>query len=600
MPPSPDATSVLERVVHRSARALGGNRWSRRRFLSRSAVVASALVVSPWDFLVRPAGAYAAVCGTDASCAAGYSVFCCTIYAGANLCPPNSFTGGWWKADNSAFCCGGPRYYVDCNASCGSGWGCECETSSATCDNRLIACNQFRYGQCNQEIACYGPVVCRLVTCTPPWEYDPSCTTASATDDNTVTHTAPCLPQPCPSPIIMRYFDLGGPGSYLGAEESLEEPTPGGTWMLFQFGAMYDVFIQGLHAVHGNIWNKYQQLGAQNSFLSYPATDEGGTADGLGRYNHFAAWYDGVNLDNGSIYWTWVTGAWSIHGAIRTHWAGMGWEQSPVGYPVTDESPSADGVGRYNHFVKLGSGGILDTGSIYWSPQTGAWSIHGAIRTHWAALGWEVGPLGYPTSDETGVGDGWGRYNTFAGTGTNGIGAIYWHPWTGPWSVHGAIYAHYQALGGPRGIVGYPLTDETGTPDGLARYNDFTGSGGASIYWTAQTGAWAIYGVFRTTWQALAAGSGPLGYPAFDATSDTAGGVPYSAQPFQHGAIFDSSVGHGCAVYGPIWTKYQSENTALGPLGLPTTSVVTGSNGVQTVTFQHGTLTYDPSTGQVT
>src|SRR6185437_14985412 len=56
-----------------------------------------------------------------------------------------------------------------------------------------VCCNQFRYGQCHQELACVGPVVCRVASCRPPWEVDPTCTTASATANATALHTAPCL-----------------------------------------------------------------------------------------------------------------------------------------------------------------------------------------------------------------------------------------------------------------------------------------------------------------------------------------------------------------------------------------------------------------------
>ena len=56
-----------------------------------------------------------------------------------------------------------------------------------------MCCNQFRYGQCHQELACVGPVVCRVASCRPPWEVDPTCTTASATANETALHTAPCL-----------------------------------------------------------------------------------------------------------------------------------------------------------------------------------------------------------------------------------------------------------------------------------------------------------------------------------------------------------------------------------------------------------------------
>ncbi|TVT17458.1 hypothetical protein FNH05_36025, partial [Amycolatopsis rhizosphaerae] len=90
-------------------------------------------------------------------------------------------------------------------------------------------------------------------------------------------------------------------------------------------------------------------------------------------------------------------------GAIRDRWAALGWEAGPLGYPTTDELATPDGVGRYNHF----SG----PGSIYWSPNTGAHGIYGAIRDKWASMGWETSPLGYPTSDEYDVTGG--RRNDF-------------------------------------------------------------------------------------------------------------------------------------------------------------------------------------------
>jgi len=101
--------------------------------------------------------------------------------------------------------------------------------------------------------------------------------------------------------------------------------------------------------------------------------------------------------DGGSIYWTPNTGAWSVHGAIRGHWESLGWETGPAGYPTTDERTTPDGVGRYNHFT----GG--DGASIYWTPATGAQLVHGAIRDRWASMGWELSSLGYPTSDEFAV-----------------------------------------------------------------------------------------------------------------------------------------------------------------------------------------------------
>ncbi len=134
--------------------------------------------------------------------------------------------------------------------------------------------------------------------------------------------------------------------------------------------------------VGGDIGAKWQSLGAAGGILGAATTNEMGTPDGVGRYNHFV---------NGSIYWTPQLGAHEIHGAIVAKWASMGWEKSSLGYPTTDETGTPDGVGRYNHF---------QNGSIYWTPTTGAFEVEGLIRAKWAELGWEKGPLGYPISDE--------------------------------------------------------------------------------------------------------------------------------------------------------------------------------------------------------
>ncbi|MGW4435234.1 LGFP repeat-containing protein [Streptomyces sp. NPDC004596] len=112
-------------------------------------------------------------------------------------------------------------------------------------------------------------------------------------------------------------------------------------------------------------------------------TAEGANPDGRGRSRDF---------EHGTIDWSPQTGAHEVHGAIRDHWAWLGAERF-LGYPITDETGTPDGVGRYNHF---------ENGSIYWTPETGAWEVHGAIRDKWASMGWERSQVGYPTSDEHG------------------------------------------------------------------------------------------------------------------------------------------------------------------------------------------------------
>lgn len=99
---------------------------------------------------------------------------------------------------------------------------------------------------------------------------------------------------------------------------------------------------------------------------------------------------------NCDIYYSPSTGAHEVHGAIRQKYNHKRGPDSDLALPVTDETTTPDGLGRFNHF----SG----NGSIYWHPQTGPMEVRGGIRATWAAQGWERGGLGYPTSDEMRIG----------------------------------------------------------------------------------------------------------------------------------------------------------------------------------------------------
>ena len=99
------------------------------------------------------------------------------------------------------------------------------------------------------------------------------------------------------------------------------------------------------------------------------------------------------NYAGWSVYWSPATGAHIVLGAILATWDRYSRERGLLGYPLTDELGTPDGVGRYNHFSGAG-------GSIYWTPSTGAHEVHGAIMSKWASLGWERSFLGYPISDE--------------------------------------------------------------------------------------------------------------------------------------------------------------------------------------------------------
>lgn len=205
----------MSRAVVGALSRVVAHRTSRRGLLARSALGATALAVAPVAFTLRPVSAHHAICSCAGSrcgcgdlCCDGYSEFCCKL-TGENLCPPNTVVAGWWKADGTGFCDVGdsarPRYYLDCNHLCDDGCGCGrsgvCRSSCTSadcrcaegCDSRKVDCVRFRYGQCNQDIACVGPIACRIVTCVPPWHWDGSCDDTPATNNSTGSHDRPCL-----------------------------------------------------------------------------------------------------------------------------------------------------------------------------------------------------------------------------------------------------------------------------------------------------------------------------------------------------------------------------------------------------------------------
>jgi hypothetical protein len=182
----------------------------------------------------------------------------------------------------------------------------------------------------------------------------------------------------------------------------------------------------------GLIEKKFNDLGGQ-AILGAPLAGVAPTPDNVGAFQHY---------QNGwSIYWSPATDAHEVHGAIRAKWEEFGWERGLLGYPETDETSTPDGVGRFNHF---------QGGSIYWTPVTGAHEVHGAIRDKWAALGWETSHLGFPLTDETPAPDEMGRFNAFQ-NGTiywsPATGAVE-IPVVQTWDVGSITFSDSTALGG--------------------------------------------------------------------------------------------------------------------------------------------------------
>lgn len=213
---------------------------------------------------------------------------------------------------------------------------------------------------------------------------------------------------PVKSPAIPDFPTFAAKHPGLGAPIGGVKQVPGGGYVQqYQNATAYALFGELPHEVHGAIRDKYNQLGGPTGFLGFPTTDETGCPDGIGRFNHF---------NGGSIYYHPSLGAFQIGGLIQDEWNSLGATQ--YGYPNTDESGCADGVGRFNHFTSFLPGNETAVASIYWTPATGAHEVRGAIHTTWAQLGFETSFLGYPITDER-DNDG-GRQSDFQN------GSIFW------------------------------------------------------------------------------------------------------------------------------------------------------------------------------
>ncbi|MFP5256765.1 MAG: hypothetical protein ACLGI8_13060 [Acidimicrobiia bacterium] len=438
--------SVLTRATNAVA-----NRLDRRSFLTRSALVGSALVAAPTDVLLRPKSAYAAICrcqGQSCQCGSlccdGYTEFCCAIY-GVNHCPTGSIMGGWWKADGSSFCGGAARYYMDCHKPCG---GCTCGGSGicsgscngtpcgcalGRCDHRKAGCTSFRYGNCSNHIACIGPIQCRVVTCTPPWQLEPSCSSSAVrTDNNTRSHNRPCLQQVPPIfPVAGNWDGVGGDG--IGFYDARTgrwtlRQSPGGSDLPgFAFGRQpgdlpvtgnWDgVGGDGVGIVRDNIWHLTDQAATSATDYRSPRYGQPGDLPVVGDWN-------GDGTDSIGVFRPTV-GTWYLSDHLTSSFATYSFRYGRAGdRPVVGDwdGDGVDGIGVF---------------------RNGFWYLSNRLRG-----GDAEHVIGFGRPDDIPVVGDW------QGTGRSGIGV--YRPSVGTWYLRPRIDdpATVTVVWGPRWTVG--------------------------------------------------------------------------------------------------------------------------------------------------
>ncbi|MFD4660622.1 LGFP repeat-containing protein [Kitasatospora sp. NPDC058444] len=151
--------------------------------------------------------------------------------------------------------------------------------------------------------------------------------------------------------------------------------------------------------VGGDILAKYVELGGESSPLGCPVDGELANPDGVGRRQQF---------HGGTVYWSPVTKAHPVWGAIGDKWGQTGWEAGSLRYPLSDELTNPDNTGKRQQF---------QGGTVYWHPtlSNGAHPVRETIGGLWGKLGWEAGAFGYPTGDEQWDAGLRQTYQTFSG-----------------------------------------------------------------------------------------------------------------------------------------------------------------------------------------
>jgi hypothetical protein len=277
----------------------------------------------------------------------------------------------------------------------------------------------------------------------------------------------------------------------------------GGAYQRFQRGTIAWT-AAGAYAVVNGINTVWTGIGAHNSDLGYPTSDE------------YAPMAGGVmqNFQYGKISWNPATGSRITKGGIGVTWDNAGGPLSGLGYPTTDEySPMSGGIMQGFQY-----------GKISWNAATGSRITKGGIGATWDKVGGPTSGLGYPTTDE---------YATARGGITQAFqyGQIVYSPATGSRFIKGGIGAVWLAAGGPNSYLGYPASDEIG---GLV-------SGGAKqvfqrgqVIWSPRAGARILTGGIEAAWAGQGSERGRLGYPTTNEYAVSGGGF---AQDYQGGRI---------------------------------------------------------------
>lgn len=287
-----------------------------------------------------------------------------------------------------------------------------------------------------------------------------------------------------------------------------------------------------------------------------------GTGDGCSSYgnrnfyNFYKSWF-GAPTGGGSQF--------EIHSQFQPYYNA---NRDLLGLPAARATTNAGGAVE-QRFAR---------GTLYWSAATGVGSVSGGIRTQFEAAGGPGGVLGLPVGHEVAE-RGWIRQNFQRGV-------AYWSSATDVGIVRGGIHEQLMKMGGPAGLLGLPIGNEStqngGTVQRFAR---------GAMYWTPKTNVTWTLGGIGSEFARLGGVSGKLGYPLAPEKAQPG----YVGQDFTGGAVYWSPETNANGVLGGIYLGFVSAGGPSGALGIPTTGEVSITGGVRQE-FKRGTAFWSAPT----
>lgn len=172
-------------------------------------------------------------------------------------------------------------------------------------------------------------------------------------------------------------------------------------------------------------------------------------------------------------------------------------------------------------------------------------------------------------------------------------GRMYHSDNVGTHFVLGVLAHKYVHLGESGSPLGLPTSDTRDTLSSGGRHNLFQHG---SIYTSHHTDTHAVWGPVFTYWQSASSAGSPLGLPITDTRSNSDGAGQHN--DFEGGAVYFAPVPGAHAVLQPALVVWDAHQRETGPLGYPTDELTDLPSGLgQTQSFANGAIDLMPDLG---